>query len=175
MSIVNFERDMFWTSVQDTVGFSASILSSEAVVCTTDLSVGQRSASLQTDGNTFTAASGLACLVSGCLILPPVAGDNVPYRVKGSAFVTGDNAVAYGFGYLNGGAGVTVSQVRFFVSGRCCDEAVLIPPLGEATPNFGDPLCFFVAVPRVSAASVRAALSVQRLVSKPDHYAIAVS
>ncbi len=174
-NLVNLDRDMYWSNYADPVAFSGGDLAAAALVVGNSGAVGQRVSAARSTGVTVSAASGLSCSSFGVLMLPPPDGDRVPYRVKGAFLNNSSNPVAWGYGLLDGGTGSSVVLHTVFSAGYSCDEIVLIEPLADSHPNFGDPLCFFASVVRKVASTSLGSLSVQRLISKPDQYASAVS
>lgn len=171
-NIVNLDRDMFW-------------LSGLAPVASVTSSIDNPTASVGNNGIVGQRHSGVACVPAsrgasatdeastfGCLILPPPDGDVVPYRVKGAA-VSQDYMISWHVGYFTGGTGIAARDI--LSSGQVIDDVFAIRPLQSGDPNFGFPLMFFCAVHRSVDTFIMGGISVQRLISKPDQYASAVS
>jgi len=170
-NIVNFERDMFFTSRIGLVSAVGTTFStSSALSAANDGIVGQRFSSFQ-GSLTTTVGTGASAFAVGCLILAAPDGDAVPYRFKGSCNSSG--AVSWCYGYRSSGNSVKFAACVGF--GSQCDELVYIPPLDSGDADYGNPVCFFLAVLRPVAEFVVYGGSAQRLISKPPQFATAVS
>ena len=171
-NIITFERDMLWADASATVaGATVDLLNSPITVPTSGV-VAQRHAYVALTPGTFTATGTSDFLVFGCQILEPPAGDPTPYRVRGAVGLHDSAPVVWGYGYADG---ASTDLVRVLGAGESIDDCWCIRPLQEGDANFGDPLVFFCGVSRNIANFRIGALSVQRLVSKPDQFATAVS
>ncbi len=169
-NIINFERDMFWTGASALVSPVSGPFGAGDFTVASSGSVGQRHAFMRSSLVSVAPAAG-SVFSAGCLILPPPDGDNVPYRVKGFS-VAPNCSFVWSFGYLS--AADTVSDVTTLASGDV-DDVFVVRPLQIGDPNYGFPLCFFGSCFRDVASYAISSLSVQRLLSKPDQFAAAMS
>jgi len=170
-NIVNFERDMFWTSdiVRSAVltsGFTGAVASVGA-----NAAVGQRVNGFQSVNFGISASGSFSA--SGALILPAVDGDITPYRFIGAGPSVELSPCYWAYGYYDAGS---VGGCVIFDCGDQCDRVVAVTPLDSGDPLYGRPLCFFGAIfgGSISSGNILSG-SVQRLVSKPPQFASAVS
>jgi len=172
MSIINLERDMSWIEDRSLLSAGAAVgYSTTAWAVATNASVSQRVNNFACSFST--TASGGNFINVGALILPPTEGDNLPYRLHGSAAVSdASNFSSWWLGFYNGG---TVARAVQIAVGPNVDKVVVFPPILAADPDFGKSLCFFCSTRAITVASAACTGYVQRMISKPPQFASAVS
>lgn len=170
MSIINFERDMFW-SVGTTLLSPSAVAYGATMAISTDSNVAQRVNSFEAGFSSAVGASTYKC--AGAILLPPADGDVTPYRyICDCSLQTDVPLVWHGYGWFDSGS---ISAPRIFGAGLHVDRVMALSPLDSADPNYGRPLCFFSAVGETFAGSTFVVGSIQRLIAKPPQFASAVS
>lgn len=170
MSIFNLERDMCWVDmVSSEVAWISSDFSAASWNIGNDSTVGQRINSAASEYLSVTNSS--EAYLFGCKILPPPAGEFVPYRLRGACHFGG--RVSWGVGFATGGNACT--EQKLLVSDKTCDTIVACLGQSDGDTNFDDPLFFWCLAERNSSTDLFSHISVQRLISKPPQYASASS
>jgi len=171
--VFNLERDMLWRAEVPEVTAANFNVSAASPNVPNSGSVMQVHSYAAANGTMTASGTAGDVFGFGALILPCAEGDNTPYRLKGAIFAPA-NVVAWGVGYFDS-SGPTVEVHSIVDYGPRLDQTLVMRPLISSDPNYDLPLCFFGYAGRANAGYFRGSLSVQRLLSKPDQFASAVS
>ena len=174
MSIVNIDRDGFWSTLHaaDEIAFSTEgLISAGSIKLNSDGTVYDEYGTARADHDTVPTVTAANWRAVGCLMTPP-QDETVPYRVKVNANST--NFVAHlGIGYAPAsptGSDDVISDVAVFHVQNELDGLFMIPALDSGHADYGKALAFCYIITYNTGAYGVGGISVQRLGTAPPPF-----